>query len=231
MSLPAVRRASPPPSADARLTVSLLPEPESERELARLGIRWRGYTEAIARVDDLLPAGFPVCLRVLAGLQGEGDPDTVADEFLRRDWQALTRGILREMGMERVEPLIGDLARPRLERLLDVLPGAPGGELFGHHWAGRDATTVAVPLDRVIGGGRADLVEVAAGPVWWSPPSTIWDVGGSWVMVSYTDSPSTYVGLTRAYPGLIEQLGLPAVCWAERSDRVDDWVAPLPGER
>jgi hypothetical protein len=213
------------------LTVSLLPEPESERELARLGIRWRGYTEAIARVDDLLPAGFPVCLRVLAGLQGEGDPDTVADEFLRRDRQALTRGFLREMELERIEPLIGDLGRPRLERLLDVLPGAPGGELFGHYWAGGDATAVAVPLDRVIRGGRAALVAVAAGPVWWRPPSTIWDVDGSWVMVSYTDSPSTYVGLTRAYPGLIEQLGLPAVCWAERSDRVDDWMAPLPGER
>jgi hypothetical protein len=212
------------------LTISLLAEPESERELARLGIRWRGYTEAILRVDDVLPAGYPVCLRVLAGLQGNGDPDVLADEFLQRDRQALTRGFLREMGAQRIEPLIGDLSRPRLERLLDVLPGGPAGEVFGHYWAGCAASTVAVPVDRVFRGGRADLVAVAAEPVW-RPPSTIWDVGGSWVMVSYTDSPSAYVGLTRAYPGLIERLGLPAVCWAERADLIDDWMTPLPGER
>jgi hypothetical protein len=211
------------------VTVSLLPEPESERELARLGIRWRGFTEAINRVDDVLPAGFPVCLRVLDGLQGDGDPDTVADEFLRRDRQASTRGFLREVGLARTEPLIGDLSRPRLERLLDVLPGGPGGEVFGHYWAGCAASTVAVPTDRVVRGGRDDLVAVAAEPMW-RPPSTIWDVGGLWVMVNYTDSPSAYVGLTRAYPGLIEQLGLPAVCWAERSDLIDDWNRPLPGE-
>ena len=230
MSLPAVRCASPPRSADRRLTVSLLPEPESERELARLGIRWRGFTEAIRRVDDLLPARFPVCLRVLGGLQGNGDPDTVAAGFMQRDRQASTRGFLREMGMPRIEPLIGDLSRPRLERLLNVLPGGPGGEVFGHYWAGCAAATVAVPLDRVFRSGRAELVAVAAEPTW-RPPSTIWDVGAAWVMVHYTDAPSAYVGLTRAYPGLIEQLGLPAVCWAERSDLVDDWMRPLPGER
>jgi hypothetical protein len=212
------------------VTISLLAEPESERELARLGIRWRGYTEAIVRVDDVLPAGFPVCLRVLGGLQGDGDPHAVADEFLRRDRQALTRGFLREMARVRIEPLIGEVSRPRLERLLDVLPGAPAGEVFGHYWAGCAAATVAVPVDRVFRGGRADMVGVAAEPVWQSP-STIWDVGGSWVMVHYTDAPSAYLGFTRAYPGLIEQLGLPAVCWAERADLVDDWMAPLPGER
>jgi len=86
-----------------------------------------------------------------------------------------------------------------------------------------------VPVDRVLRSGRADVVAVAAEPTW-RPPSTIWDVGAAWVMVHYTDAPSAYVGLTRAYPGLIEQLGLPAVCWAERSDLVDDWMRPLPGE-
>ena len=212
------------------MTVDLLRPPESERELARLGIRWRGHTEAIVRVDDLLPAGFPVCLRVLDGLQGVGDPDVVADGFLRRDREASTRGFVREMGADRIEPLIGHLSRPRLVRLLELLPGGPSGEVFGHYWVGCAASTVAVPVDRVFRGGRADLVELAAEPGWWRAPTAIWDAGGTWVTVSYTDSPSTYVGLTRAYPGLVERLGLPAVCWAERRDLVDDWLRPLPGE-
>jgi hypothetical protein len=199
---------------------------DSEDELARAGIQWRGFNESIRSVADLVPRFCTHVLRLLNGLQHV--PSLAwrrAHDLLEIDAETATRAVLADLEREHgpIEPLIGELDGARLSELLGLL--APDHNIYAHYWSGCAPKELPVPPDRVFTCLPAELI-AAISPADVRPPTTLWSESHAWLLVSYTDSPSTYLGCDQEIASALKNRTPIGSAWVDPTSLIDDWIYP-----